>query len=222
MKQTERRPDFEEALREFFDWRQSEMWTSMPGVVDSYNAETQTASVIVAVQGTRRQADNSYTPETITVLGHCPVQFLRGGGFAVTVPIVKGDEGLLVFASRCIDSWWEQGAAAGIPPRAEFRMHSLSDGFFLPGVCSKPRALSAVSGNSAQIRNADGSVFVEVQAGKIKLKGVVEIDGDVKVIGKVDASDEITAKAGTANSVTVTGHKHVETGSTTNAPTPGT
>ena len=68
-----------------------------------------------------------------------PVVFPGGGGFALTFPVAAGDECLVVFASRCIDAWWQSG---GVGEPMEPRMHDLSDGFALIGVRSQPAHVS--------------------------------------------------------------------------------
>jgi phage baseplate assembly protein V len=76
----------------------------------------------------------------------------------LTFPIKPGDECLVIFASRCIDSWWQQG---GIQGQAEYRMHDISDGFVFAGVRSQPRAFD-VDTDAAQLRSDDGQAFVEL------------------------------------------------------------
>ena len=65
--------------------------------------------------------------------------FPGGGGWSITFPVSKGDEALVVFASRCIDDWWQSGGV-GIQP--DLRMHDLSDGFAIIGPRSQPRKLN--------------------------------------------------------------------------------
>ncbi|MGC8050122.1 Gp138 family membrane-puncturing spike protein, partial [Salmonella enterica] len=78
---------------------------------------------------------------------------------SMTFPVAQGDECLVVFASRCIDSWWQSG---GIQEQAELRMHDLSDGFAILGFRSQPRALSNISTTSAQLRSDDGATFIDL------------------------------------------------------------
>jgi hypothetical protein len=89
----------------------------------------------------------------------------------------------VVFASRCIDGWWQSG---GVQPPAEFRMHDLSDGFAIPGR-ARSRASSNVSTTTAQLRSDDGLAYVELDpAGhvvKIKAPGGIVLDGDVHITG---------------------------------------
>ena len=78
-------------------------------------------------------------------------------------PLKKGDEVMIVFASRCIDAWWYNGGTDtnGNPvTRApmENRMHDFSDGFVIPGVKSLPRAQSI-----SNVPYADSSTYDQVE-----------------------------------------------------------
>ena len=111
--------------------------------------------------------DGSEKDVALPLLLDCPIMFQGGGGFIGTFPIGVGDEALVVFASRCIDSWWQSG---GIQTQAELRMHDLSDGFAFIGPKSQPNVISGgFSTTSAQIRSTDGQTFFDLSQGKIQL-----------------------------------------------------
>lgn len=132
----------------------ADIWTAMPGILQSFDATARTASVQIAIQALQLMQDGTEQAVTISILEDCPVVFQQGGGFEMTFPLAEGNEGLVVLASRCIDGWWQSG---GVQPQAELRMHDLSDGFFLPGVYSQPRKPAvAASATEAQIRSLDG------------------------------------------------------------------
>lgn len=143
------------------------------------------------------------TSTSLPLLLDCPVQFPAGGGCTLTFAVKSEDECLVVFSSRCIDSWWQSG---GIQAQAELRMHDLSDGFVLLGFRSQPRVISGISGTAAQLRTDDGVAFVEVDSathainatttGPLNLTApLVTINGDVQVNGRVDTTGDV--KAGT-------------------------
>lgn len=175
MDQRERLNDPQEALRVAMEGHQAKIWTSMPGILQSYNAAALTCTVQPSVQGQVRQQDGAWKDVNLPVLLDCPVIFPSGGGFALTFPLKKGDEGLIVIASRCIDSWWYSG---GVQKQARARMHDLSDGFFLPGCFSKPRALSNVPADRVQLRNDDRSIMVELGTQELVLKHPIKISLD--------------------------------------------
>jgi hypothetical protein len=180
MDQRERAPTFVEVMRAMLDGFKARLFTSMPAYVISWDPTEDTVSVQLTIQGSQQQKDGSWQLVTINPLIHCPVQRPRGGGFAFTVPLVEGDEGLVVFAQRCIDGWWQQG---GIQPPTEYRLLDISDGFFIPGVSSVPRVLSAISTTTAQLRTDDGLTYLEIADGEINIEGNLNVSGDIDQLG---------------------------------------
>lgn len=147
---------------------QAQMWTALPGIIQSFNAEKMTVEVQPSIQGVLSDPKTgAATNVNLPLLVDCPVIFPSAGGFALTLPIKPGDECLVIFASRCIDAWWQNG---GIQPPMVYRMHDLSDGFAIPGIRSQPRVLPNISTTTAQLRTDDGATYVEVDpSGKINL-----------------------------------------------------
>ncbi|MEN6629813.1 MAG: Gp138 family membrane-puncturing spike protein [Sulfuricella sp.] len=174
---------------------QSKLWTALPGIVQSFDPAKNTVSVQVAISFNARLPDGSIKPISIPPLLDCPVLWQGGGGCTLTFPIKAGDECLVVFASRCIDAWWQSG---GVQPQAEFRMHDLSDGFAMVGVRSVPRALS-VNTSAVQLRSDDGAACVEINPTSHKIK--VQTSGDIEAISggsiKATASSSVTIDAPT-------------------------
>ncbi len=151
--------DEEEGARLAQDGHQSKIWTAMPGIVQSVDLAKQTCVVQLAIQGRSEDQQGNLTYRDISVIHDCPIVFPRAGGFVITFPMAAGDEVLVVFASRCIDSWWQNGGYANKP--MEFRMHDLSDGFAIPGPTSQPKKISSVSSTEIQIRNEAGDLCAE-------------------------------------------------------------
>lgn len=162
--------------------RQAQMQTALPGIIQSFNAEAMTCEVQPSLQGVLSdpktgQASNVNLP----LLVDCPVCFPGWGGVTMTFPIAAGDECLVVFASRCIDAWWQSG---GVQPQMAYRMHDLSDGFVVAGVRSKPRVLSGISTTAAQLRSDDGETMIELDPNAQKLRLVAP--GGIEFVGPVD------------------------------------
>jgi len=212
MLRTERWEENANAVIAAIDGRQSHMWTAIPGIVQSFNAEHNTVEVQPTIQRKLRQPDGTSIDETLSLCVDVPVHFPSGGGFTMTVPVQRGDECLLVFSSRCIDNWWDRG---GVQPQRIERMHNPSDGFAILGTRSKPRALKNVSTSNVQLRSDDGSVFIEIQNGqqsgaasqaggnqvvrivaptKVRLETpLLEVTGDIHAGGEVQAHALVSA-----------------------------
>jgi len=175
---------------------QSGLWTALPATVAGigFNANLMTVQAQPAVQAQVRTPSGSWVNATLPLCVDCPVLFSGGGGYVGTFPLAAGDEGLLVFASRCIDAWWQSGK---VSPQAELRMHDLSDGFFVPLAFSNPNAAKVSGGASAteaQIRTYDGSVMARINA-PLKQAGLVAAGSNLVVDG-VANKVSVTAAGG--------------------------
>lgn len=159
MDRKERVDDELAALRTALRGWQVGMWTALPGVIESFDADAQTCVAQPAIKIPVRASDGTVTTAALPPVVDCPVQFPSGGNCTLTFPVTQGDECLIVFASRSVDAWWQSG---GVQEQAALRMHDLSDGFVLLGFRSRPRALAGVSGSSTQLRSDDGSTYIDL------------------------------------------------------------
>jgi len=204
MDRKERAGSHEAALLDALDGRQAAIFTSGPGIIQSFDPDAMTCSVQLATQMQRFQKDGSWSWATISLLTDVPVCFPGGGGYTLSFPVAPGDEALIVIAHRCIDAWWQNG---GVQPQAEFRMHDLSDGFALPGVRSQPRVIPNVSTDSVQLRSDDGLAYIELADGhvcKVRAPGGIDLNGVT-----IDASGHLTSPTQvTAAGVDLKGHDH--------------
>ena len=217
---------------------QATVWTALPGILQAFEADKMTATVQPAIKAQQRDVKGVWSDVTLPLCLDVPVQFPGGGGFALTMPMKKGTEGILIFASRCIDAWWQSG---GIQKQAELRMHDLSDGMFIPGIFSQPNKLENVNTDFPELRNKEGTVKLTMAAGGFRIKGDVFVDGNLEATGTIKwpqgtfgaagaaidgiitATGDVHAGEGTAGQVTLKGHKHPTAGNgPPSSPTPGT
>lgn len=208
-KNAERFDDPEAVYREAVNGALAATWTSLPGIIESYDATKQTATVQPAVQGRITASDGTMMLVSLPLVTDVPVQFPSGGGFTLTFPVAKGDECLLVFASRGVDAWHALG---GVQQPTGSRRHALSDAFAIVGVRSVPRALSGVSTSAVQLRNDAGTALVEIQpSGHIRSVAPAGFE----VVGNMTVSGTITTPADVvAGTVSMKTHIHsgVQTG----------
>ena len=92
MRREERLDDPEESLRLALENAQSQMWTALPSVVTAVDLSKQTVSVQPSVQGNISAPDGSSQSVNLPLLVDVPIVWPRAGGFALTFPIVAGDE----------------------------------------------------------------------------------------------------------------------------------
>jgi hypothetical protein len=225
MDRRERLDDPEESLRMALESYASQLWTALPASVVSVNLTAQTVSVQPTIQGSVADPAGNVRLVNLPVLVDVPLVWPKAGGFALTFPVAAGDEVLVVFSCRCIDSWWQSG---GIGAPAEARMHDLSDGFAILAPTSQPKKLANVSSTNVQLRNYAGNTLVEITPdGKANITGASEINLTAPVInltGTMNLNGQMTQSGGsmTIGGVVFGTHKHtgVQTGgSTSGGPT---
>lgn len=183
MDRRERFENLHEALLAALDGFQAKLWTALPAIIESFDADAMTVTAQPAIQARVLSQEGDWQWTTLPLLVDVPVIFPSGGGYTLTFPIALGDECLVLFSSRCLDAWWQSG---GVQVQADVRMHDLSDGIALVGMRSQPRVLDAVSLNSTQLRSDDGTTYVEVKAGQVVnvvAPGAINLttDGDVTI-----------------------------------------
>lgn len=192
--------------------RIKELHTSMPGIVQSFDAEKQTASVQPAIRRvfiTRDGTDEILTPSDLPVLINVPIQFPRGGGFSLTFPVKKGDECLLVFAERSIDAWHKFG---GVKDPAARRFHSLSDATAFVGLSSIPNKVPNYDSSNTQLKKDDGSAVISLNS-----DSSIDITSDDDV--SVDCTNATVTTSGSAT-VNATGTVSVDAGSSCSVTAP--
>lgn len=150
----QRTPDFVQTLQQLlWDWL-GRVNTHLPGVVQSYDATTRTATVQIA---TKRKLLNAAL-EVIPPIQNVRVAFTESGDWEILHDLAQGDEGQLHFAGRSLEKWRVNG---GTVDPGDPRRHDLQDCWFVPGGQSKPRTSAGVSGKLV-IRRTDGSAAIEL------------------------------------------------------------
>ena len=198
MDQRERIGDLEEAIRSAIQGAFLQTWVAVPGIVESYDPTKMTAVIVPAIKASVRDKNGKQSFIEITQLVDVPVVFPAGGGFIVTLPLIQGDEVLVVFSNRCIDAWFQLG---GIQIPTEKRFNGISDGFAIPGPRSLPNVVPGISATSAQLRKNDGSAYLELTQGgalNIVAPGGVNITGNLAVVGAETISQTLEV-SGVAN-----------------------
>ena len=200
--------------------------TSIPGHVLSFDPDTQFAKVQIGVEFVKADGETF----TIAPIVNVPVHF-PGGDYAIEYQIDQGNEGLILVSQRCIDGWKEQGGVASQPI---LRKLDMQDALFIPGLRSKPGALSAFQNNGVRLRNKDASHYIWlkndstaeikiptlniigniVHTGDTTQTGAVTLTGDVAQTGNSTISGTLAAATVTAvtsltvNGVEVKDHNH--------------
>lgn len=156
--------------KEIIDRALARMNTSIPGVIDSFDGETQTATVIPAIS-MKTFIDNEGGVLEFPPIVNAPIvfPFASTAGFALTLPIRRGDPCIILFSQRSIDNWHDKG---GIQPSEEgvaARHHDLTDAIVLIAASPIPNVLGEWEGQGIQIRNRDKTSTITLYDDKIVL-----------------------------------------------------
>jgi len=151
-------------------------------LAEDLNASQQTVTVQIAIQERVRPANGAAQWWDVPPIVNVPIVVPRGGGYSITLPLKKGDQGLLVFCDTCFDNWWVNGqqnappaynvsSPSGSQRQLEVRRHHVHDCGFLPGMWSQNNLLSDYATDSLQIRSDDGATSIDVSASGVRVKG---------------------------------------------------
>lgn len=197
----ERVCDDAELYNEFGDTIGNNIRVAVPGIIQAVDFKKQTCEVQLSI----REIDMSpakpdfksmyeWEQEDLPLLTDVPFFVLGCGDYCITAPIKEGDECLVVFADMCIDGWWQNG---DIQNQIDLRRHDLSDGFALVGFRSNPHVVEGYSERTFQIRNGEGSLYLELdEDNRLNI-----VNGDD--VRAVFYDDEILLKNGTDMSVSI-------------------
>lgn len=212
MLRQERVENFDEMLILVQQGWQSKIYTALPCIIQSFDANKKTITAQPAIRANVRNQDGTITQISLPILVDVPVFFPSGGGFTLTFPIQPGDECLVVFSSRCIDNWWLLGCPEDsngnltTQPQAEQRMHSLSDGIAYVGISSVPNVTPNINTTVPQLRNNAGTSYIEVTETEVNIVTPNTVNITTQV-ANINASDHVTIDS---PQTTVTGTLNVE------------
>lgn len=166
----------------------SNLRVAIPGIIDSFDAATQTVTVQPTIREKIQKEDGSQEWIALPLLVDVPIVLPRAGNFILTMPITKGDECLVMFSDMCIDAWFSNG---GIQNQIEKRRHDLSDSFAILGCYSQPNVIPNYSTASAQLRNEAGTAYIELKDAQINL-----VAASVKINNKEFSTHTHSAPSG--------------------------
>lgn len=165
------------------------------GTIESFNSANQTAEVTVNYTKTYFEFDSEsqgYVPVQVNypLLADCPVICLGGGTGALTFPIAKGDECLLLYNDRDIDNWFN-GSATG-PVRTP-RLHAFADAIALVGVRSLNHSLTDYASNAVVLKK--GTTFLKLEDDKATIKAANGTTVVVDSAGKLSITNPVSTLA---------------------------
>ena len=151
----------DDILDPFADYLRSTFNCHRVGIIQSFNAATQRATVqlVDVLRKTTYQGQQLITPQPLIDL---PVFIPYGSNGGVNIIIKAGLECLVLFNDRDLENWKRTG---GINPPATYRMHDFTDGVCLIGIKSNPKAIAAYDNatNGISYLNDSGTLQARVK-----------------------------------------------------------
>ena len=130
------KPTLSDILQNAIEFFIEKMHTATVGIIETYDAAKQKASVKPAISKKYKTFDEKKQKLAehnieMPVLEDVPVIFPRSKHFSSTFPLEKGDQVLLLFCERALERWLADGGLTenGVP-----RRYDLKDAIAIPGV----------------------------------------------------------------------------------------
>lgn len=193
--------------------------TSLPGIIESFDNTTQTATVKPAVT-MKTIVDGVEGNLEYPIIENAPCCFFSAmtAGFAMTLPIRKGDPCLINFSQRAIDNWHETGGVQ--PPESGtegVRSHSITDAIITFAPADIPNVFGAWEENGIQLRNRDKTTTLTIRdAEAVMVSGptvlTISSDGKADLVATSEVTITTPALTVDADDSTFTGNVWIEGG----------
>ena len=228
-------PTDDDVIRGWIEHHLADVHTAMPARVQSYDAATQTATLVPLVRHAVMLGDGSVEREELPVLPAVPVLWPRFGGHFIAGALAAGDVVLVVFCESDTGPW--RAGSGDVSNPADLRRHSLSHGVAIPGLAHRAGALQHAPAASGADRlvigddvdagtritlRADGTLLVTrgtAVAVQVDPDGTVHLGGAPAVTKLLALAELVDARLESLRSA-FNAHTHTETGGTTAPPTP--
>ncbi|MBR2504825.1 MAG: hypothetical protein IKB61_02670 [Elusimicrobiaceae bacterium] len=138
------------------------LFCAAPAIVESFDRTKQRATIRPALMAKKSNGESIAQDFIYNV----PVRFGGGGGFAVNLPLAKGDTGWLIFCDRDISAF---KSTRQVMPCNTNRMHAPEDAFFLPDAMQSAQ-VSAEDSGKAVFQTLDGSNKIAIGTDDITIK----------------------------------------------------
>lgn len=167
------------------------------GIIEEYNPETRIAKINIAnklvtgVNSEGIQKTQDYAPI------YSKVWFFGWKDIGITHPIFKGQEGILLFNDRELESWYING---DINPLAYKRSHNLSDSIFICGLSSLPNIIQNLQDCINIFYKTNN---IQISENGVTINANTTIKGNLTVNGQINATGDIIA-----NGISLINHLH--------------
>lgn len=189
----------EKVIQTAIDSSLKEVHTCLPAIVTKVTPATQLIDAQITIK--RKLAG---VLADLPLLVNVPIRFFKSTTFSITFPIEVGDNVMIIFSERSIDTWLTEG---GVQNPFDIRKHSLSDAFALPMMYHQKDVIPNFSPTNMEIKTNSGDTKIIIKASEeieivtigpaaIKSSGadvaVESTGGDVNVTASGDVNVEST------------------------------
>lgn len=150
-----------------------ELHTSFPAKIHSYDYETQKASIKPLYKrrmylfGSNKPVLTSENIDDVSIVVDLPVipgvpvhwPAANGGSAFMHFPIAGGDLGMAVCCERSLEKWLKSVGTEALT-NDNVRHHSLSDAWFVPGICTFENSLVGTHNENIVIKNSNTTIHV--------------------------------------------------------------
>lgn len=173
------------------------------GTIESFNPETQTASVQVSIKRVVTEDDQgNRVLSDVPLLPSVPVFQYSGGSSYLTMPIAVGDTCIVLFNDRELDNWYLDG---GRPAPTSFRKHDLSDAICLVGVRNLQNVIGDFLSNGVRLKY-DDNTKIDLTASNITASaGATELTATETNLDVTTTTVNITAPNVSVSGITTSG-----------------
>lgn len=168
--------DLVDVLSEFVSSQLEQVYTCVPGIIQSYNATTKLAKVLLQVRLPMSSGEIIELPPIENV----PVQRIETSEFFLDINYPAGTGCLVLFSSVSLGNWIN--ASTGVVDPDNLAKFSLTDAIAIPSIYPKNGAPSA--SRQVKIAVSDGNLTMTTPDGnEIKASGTsVTINGNLEVL----------------------------------------
>lgn len=154
----------ESVLADVLDARLESVHTAIPGRVEKYYPEDQTADIKPMIKRVLLDENDEYFTRSYPILPRIPVAAPRGGGFFVHFPLAAGDFVFVLFCEASIDQWRAKAGRETHP--GDLRRHALGNAVALPCLYPTAGKLAAASAHATNlVIGKDGGSAIHIQPG---------------------------------------------------------
>lgn len=150
-------------------WRNAmRLNTSIPAIINAFDAVTQTVSATPAIRAKYISPDGKISYIPYPMITNIPLAIIRGANVRITYPITVGNPCTLIFSQRSIDNFISEGGEANPvegpnPITSSIRCMDLTDAMCFPGILTSKDTVSDYSTDAIEIRSDDGKTKVSVK-----------------------------------------------------------